>query len=67
MEEAGVIDRRFRLCRTCRQFSPQREPVLIFEVRRHRISTVEVPYRARASTIEIVRVYHSSRHWPQRL
>jgi toxin ParE1/3/4 len=26
-----------------------------------------VPYRVRGSTIEIVRVYHSSRRWPQRL
>jgi toxin ParE1/3/4 len=26
-----------------------------------------VPYRVRASTIEIVRVYHSSRRWPERL
>jgi toxin ParE1/3/4 len=26
-----------------------------------------IPYRVRGSTIEIVRVYHSSRRWPQRL
>jgi toxin ParE1/3/4 len=26
-----------------------------------------VPYRVRGSTIEIVRVYHSSRRWPERL
>jgi toxin ParE1/3/4 len=26
-----------------------------------------VPYRVRGSTIEIVRMYHSSRRWPQRL
>ena len=26
-----------------------------------------VPYRVRGSTIEIVRVYHSSRCWPERL
>jgi toxin ParE1/3/4 len=26
-----------------------------------------VPYRLRGSTIEIVRVYHSSRRWPERL
>ena len=26
-----------------------------------------VPYRLRGSTIEIVRVYHSSRRWPDRL
>ena len=26
-----------------------------------------IPYRLRRSTIEIVRVYHSSRRWPQRL
>jgi hypothetical protein len=46
MEEAGVINQRFRLFRACREFLPLREPVLIFEVRRHRISTVEVPYDA---------------------
>jgi len=26
-----------------------------------------IPYRVRGSMIEIVRVYHSSRRWPQRL
>jgi toxin ParE1/3/4 len=26
-----------------------------------------VPYRIRGTTIEIVRVYHSSRRWPERL
>jgi toxin ParE1/3/4 len=26
-----------------------------------------VPYRVRGSTIEIARVYHSSRRWPERL
>jgi toxin ParE1/3/4 len=26
-----------------------------------------VPYRVRGSTIEIVRVYHSARRWPERL
>jgi toxin ParE1/3/4 len=26
-----------------------------------------VPYRVRHSTIEIVRVYHASRRWPDRL
>jgi toxin ParE1/3/4 len=26
-----------------------------------------VPYRMRSSKIEIVRVYHASRHWPDRL
>jgi hypothetical protein len=25
------------------------------------------PYRLRGSTIEIVRLYHSSRRWPERL
>ena len=26
-----------------------------------------VPYRVRDSTVEIIRVYHTSRRWPQRL
>jgi len=26
-----------------------------------------VPYRVRGTTIEIARVYHSARHWPERL
>jgi len=26
-----------------------------------------VPYRVRGTTIEVVRVYHSSRRWPKRL
>jgi toxin ParE1/3/4 len=26
-----------------------------------------IPYRVRGTTIEIARVYHSSRRWPQRL
>jgi hypothetical protein len=27
----------------------------------------QTPYRVRGSTIEIARVYHSSRRWPERL
>ena len=30
-------------------------------------TTYIVPYRLRGATIEIVRVYHSSRRWPRRL
>jgi toxin ParE1/3/4 len=26
-----------------------------------------VPYRVRGATVEIIRVYHSARRWPQRL
>ena len=30
-------------------------------------TTYIVPYRVRGSKIEIARVYHTSRHWPDRL